>query len=155
MGSDFCPQIQLMVLVLLSFCEMHAASGQLWTCWQISMRVLIARLVVQLKTPWTWSTDVKLRVMGGTYIFNDSRIEITCSQHGKLYRLVLELGHSGDGYFSDRLVWKEYVMVSNNSEIIPFNLGRSTRGDGEPSNYEKDHFPAMLLRPCHPLEWLA
>jgi len=103
----------------------------------------------------TWNTDVKLRVMGGTYILNGSRIEIRCAQYGKQYLLALELGHGGDRYFSDRLIWKEYLMVNNNSEIIPFNLGRSSRGDGEPANFEKDHFAAMLLRPCRPLEWLA
>jgi len=103
----------------------------------------------------TWSTDVKLRVMGGTYILNGSRVEIRCAQYGKQYLLVLELGHGSDRNFSSRLVWKDYVMVSHNSEIIPFNLGRSTKGDGEPANYEKDHFPAMQLRPCPSLEWLS
>merc|ERR1712003_215911 len=60
--------------------------------------------------------------------------------------------HGGDDRCSERLEWVQYAKTKQNGEVIPFDLGRSRYGGGEPADYEKDHFPTHVLKHCRALE---
>jgi len=94
------------------------------------------------------------RVAVGTYTFEGSCVQIRFSTQGDHYCLTLDLSH-GAWSFCGRLEWREYAMVSRQGERVPFDLGRSKYGGGDPADHEKDHFPAMEIRNCRQLEHFA
>mmetsp|Transcript_54022 Transcript_54022/g.94229 ORF Transcript_54022/g.94229 Transcript_54022/m.94229 type:complete len:393 (-) Transcript_54022:79-1257(-) len=94
------------------------------------------------------------RVCMGTYTWAGSMVEVRYGIGEDTYKISLELMHGGEQSCSGRLEWREYSKTSDSEEALPFHLGRSKWGGAEPENHEKDHFPAMLIKPSKRLEHL-
>jgi len=147
----------LRALVLRDVCPFKAAVAALASMDpRAHVNCLAPEKSLEHRTHVSTQEKIETHVAAGTYTWVGDQVEVRFENCGDNYHLVFELGdgHPEDMRFSGHLEWSSYSMLNKRGEDVPFGLGRSRYGGGDPEDCEKDHFPPLCLRQCRQLEYL-